>query len=204
MLFATIARGPGFVFRHHCAPHSVGPVVALCKLTAEVEIQRVDTHTQSLPLSLSLFWPCIYSNFAKKDRLYRHAAKRTPGPPSNLSTSRYFHSFKHYHKITAAAAPLIFLLLSDDTCCAFEEARGLRQSFFGKALSRSFVPISWKPTIGFQAVNGNRPKIRSLDTRKVLKSQKEKLLNIWAWCQWNDPSSFVRLPHTLIVNTSCF
>lgn len=30
------------IFRHHCTPHSAGSVVALCKLTAEVEIQRAD------------------------------------------------------------------------------------------------------------------------------------------------------------------
>lgn len=35
----SLALGP---FLGHCAPRSAGPVVALCKLTAEVEIRRVD------------------------------------------------------------------------------------------------------------------------------------------------------------------
>lgn len=85
-----------------------------------------------------LSWPRIYPNFAKKDRLYRHAAGRTQDRRQIYHRSRYFHSFKHYHKITAAAVTR-FLFLSGDTCCAFDPHRRLQQHLGHRSFSEKLI-----------------------------------------------------------------
>lgn len=106
--YFLIVLVPESIFRHHCAPRSAGPVVALCKLTAEVEIRRVD------------FPGLVFTRILQRKTAFTGTAERTQGSTPNLSTSWYFHSFKHYQKITAATTVTYSLFLSSDACCAFE------------------------------------------------------------------------------------